>query len=718
MIERKIPVSRLLLIWVVLALMVPVLVAAQSRRRSVAPAPAQGPAAQLTAKSFAADLKEAYLTDDGIAYVRPGLKIKVNSITIGSDRKPVVDVSLTDNFDQPIDRLGKTTPGAVSLSFILAWYNPATRQYVSYTTRTVTTPASSPRPNVTATQAAADSQGTFTDLETGHVKYTFRTVLPAGFDATKTHTLGIYSTRNLTDIVGKNYYANVEHDFRPDGGTVTDKWDKIRDAASCLNCHDPLSAHGGSRRDVKLCVLCHQPQTIDPDTGHTMDMKVLVHKIHMGEHLPSVQAGTPYVILGNSQSVHDYSHVLYPQDIRNCQNCHEGTNPTASAKPAQLDVWNTKPSRDACGSCHDDVNWVTGAHHAAGPQLDDNACASCHHPESELEFDASIKGAHTIPEKSGQLKGLKATIVATSDVAPGKKPTVVFKITNGDGTAVDGTKLTTFAPILAGPTTSYTKYFRETAALTKGVYDAAAGTTTYTFTNAIPADATGTWSFSGDIYRNSTLKRGDGGDDVALREAAMNPIRYVAVTGAVTPRRTSVTLAQCNTCHDRLALHGGQRMNIEECVICHNPVESDVSRRPANAGAPESVSFQRLIHRIHTGEELTQDFTVYGFGGTAHNYNEVLFPGDRRNCTKCHVNAAAASLPPPPTAGAVITLRDYFTPQGPGTAACLGCHDSKDAAAHAYLNTAKFPGSSDPAEACAACHGTGKDWAVEKVHAR
>ena len=67
-----------------LALMVPVLVGAQGRRRSASPSPSPQP----TAKSFSADLKEAYLTDDGIAYVRPGLKIKVNSITIGSDRKP------------------------------------------------------------------------------------------------------------------------------------------------------------------------------------------------------------------------------------------------------------------------------------------------------------------------------------------------------------------------------------------------------------------------------------------------------------------------------------------------------------------------------------------------------------------------------------------------------------------------------------------------------
>ena len=362
---------------------------------------------------------EAYLADDTIAYIRPGLKINVKSVSIGSDRKPVVEFYLTDSLDQPVDRLGKTTPGAISLSFILAYYDPATRQYTSYTTRSQTSPATSPKPNVTVTQAGTDSGGTFTDLETGHGKYTFKTVLPSGFDQTKTTTLGIYSTRNLTDIVGKNYFANVEYDFRPDGGTVTAKWDKFNQAASCNNCHDPLSAHGGSRQDVKLCALCHQPQTVDPDTGNTVDFKVMIHKIHMGEHLPSVGSGKPYQIIGNANSLHDFGTVAFPQDIRNCQNCHEGTN--ASAKPAQSDVWYTQPSASACGSCHDDVNFQTGANHAAGAQPD-SACTKCHTPDSGADWDASIKAAHTVPEKASQLKGLTASIVSITNFAPARRP--------------------------------------------------------------------------------------------------------------------------------------------------------------------------------------------------------------------------------------------------------------------------------------------------------
>ena len=39
---------------------------------------------------------------------------------------------------------------------------------------------------------------------------------------------------------------------------------------------------------------------------------------------------------------------------RMCSKCHDNT------KAAQADNWKTKPSRLACGACHDGINWATG----------------------------------------------------------------------------------------------------------------------------------------------------------------------------------------------------------------------------------------------------------------------------------------------------------------------------------------------------------------------
>jgi OmcA/MtrC family decaheme c-type cytochrome len=661
---------------------------------------------------------EYYLSSAQADYVRPGFKIKVNSVTIGTNRKPVVDVTINDDLGQPIDRTGVLTPGPVTLSYVLASYDPTARNYTTYATRKQTSPIT----GVTATQPTSDSGGSYKDIDLGHFTYTFGTTVSASYDVTQTHTLGVYGRRSMPGEVlnGKVYIDNDELDFRPDGQAVTVKWDAIREGNACNQCHDPLGAHGGVRREVKLCILCHSPQNTDPDTGNLLDMRVFIHKIHRGESLPSVLAGTPYHIVGNANSDNDFSTVAFPQDIRNCANCHEGRDP--ANKPSQSDVWYTKPSRAACASCHDNIDWSTGAGHPAGPQPNDNACATCHVPDSGNEFDASIKGAHTVPYRSKQLKGLNATIVSVTDTKPGNKPTVTFKLTEKDGTTLDpkpfGSSLNV---LLGGPTTDYAiDPVRENAS--GATYNASSGEAVYTFKSAIPATAKGSWSVGIEARRTVTLKKPDGSSAVDYTEGAVNPIVHIAVTDATAePRRNVVVLDNCNKCHDRLAnlfSHGGQRIALEECVICHNPNASDKARRPADQNPPESIAFKRLIHRIHTGEGLTQDFTVYGFGNTPNNFNGLRYPGDRKDCLQCHTNAATFDLPLPVGTLPVNTPRDYFSPQGPGTAACLGCHDNSDAAAHAFLNTVTFPGATSPNEACATCHGPGKDWDVAKVHAR
>src|SRR5690606_9008096 len=99
---------------------------------------------------------------------------------------------------------------------------------------------------------------------------------------------------------------NLIERFRPDGETVT----AIRELVTtetCNKCHVELAFHGGNRNEVQLCILCHSPQSVDANSGNSVDFAVMIHKIHRGEDLPSVQSGEPYQIFGFRDTLHDYS---------------------------------------------------------------------------------------------------------------------------------------------------------------------------------------------------------------------------------------------------------------------------------------------------------------------------------------------------------------------------------------------------------------------------
>jgi len=128
--------------------------------------------------------------------------------------------------------------------------------------------------------------------------------------------------------------------------------------------------------------------------------------------------------------------------------------------------------------------------------------------------------------------------------------------------------------------------------------------------------------------------------------------------------------------------------------------------------AATPISFQVMAHRIHTGAELLNPYVV---GGT--NFQEVTYPGDRRNCAACHTGTSY-QVPLPSTNVATATPNWYWTPTQPVAAACLGCHDSVSSAAHAFINTTTFGGSTLTVESCVVCHNESADFAVVKSHAR
>ena len=123
------------------------------------------------------------------------------------------------------------------------------------------------------------------------------------------------------------------------------------------------------------------PGSVDANGGESLDFKVMIHKIHAGGELASLAGpdgivwdnpattadesadNGQYAIWGNRNTKHEWWKAEFPAVIENCQKCHQGTG-------ANVDNWKTNPTREACGSCHDTVNFATGANHAGGPARD------------------------------------------------------------------------------------------------------------------------------------------------------------------------------------------------------------------------------------------------------------------------------------------------------------------------------------------------------------
>lgn len=623
--------------------------------------------------------------------VTTGAIVKIKSATINQDGTLVARFTITDSQGAGIDVNGVQTPGTVSLRFVAAYIPNGQSQYVAYTT----TVDKALNNNPSQIQAGTDSGGKFTlvDAASGTWDYTFGTKIPASYDKTATHSIGMQAERNLSAFGYPSAFdSNDVYTWVPSGAPVTNTRDVVNEAA-CNKCHNPISAHGGPRTLMSYCVLCHTPQSVNPDTYNTVDMKVFIHKLHMGSSLPSVKAGNKYFVVHRG-SVVDYSDVVFPQDIRNCTTCH-------TSSPKQSDAWKINPSREACGSCHDNVNFATGANHVNLVQVNDNQCKQCHAAQGVLDFDPAVPNAHLVPSHSAALPGIVLQIQKVDNPTPGVAPTVTFKVTDKAGNPVDISKLTQVRMILAGPNTDYgagPAGIRVTEDV--GKTPGSNGVYSYTMTNKIPVGATGSYTVSMQARNTVTLLPGTTASQTATDAAKPVEFYFSVDNTKVVPRRAVVSTAKCASCHyDLTFVHGGTRNEVQECVICHNPTLVDGTSK-------QSVSFATQIHATHRGVNLANPYVL----GTT-NYQDVLFPGDLRDCATCHINNSYQV--DKVTTTTAIASPGGFTPTTPPiAAACQGCHDDKATASHALSNTTTL------GEACVTCHGNGAEFSVDTVHAR
>ncbi|MDH3412887.1 MAG: OmcA/MtrC family decaheme c-type cytochrome [Gammaproteobacteria bacterium] len=190
-------------------------------------------------------------------------------------------------------------------------------------------------------------------------------------------------------------------------------------------------------------------------------------------------------------------------------------------------------------------------------------------------------------------------------------------------------------------------------------------------------------------------------------------------------QRQVVSIDNCNECHNKLALHGSNRIDTQFCVICHTDQRrfgrTDVASTnlafPALTETPtvdpvtgftrysyspttyvgdgETMGdFPRLVHKIHSGHDLLkQNYNYANFPFNLKHFS--LLNEGQRMCTKCHDNTKAAQAD------------NYKTV--PSRIACGACHDGIDFATGTGTTlggatTGHVGGAQANDSGCAGCH--------------
>lgn len=516
-------------------------------------------------------------------------------------------------------------------------------------------------------------------------------------------------------------------DFIPaTGQVVTDASGRdVISGDSCIECHSGtkrFAAHHATRQDPRYCMVCHNEQikygskeaavvngnydgvSTNMINGFAVgNFTTFVHKIHMGTKLS--KTGYNFEDAAVNVPAMNFEKVAYPQDIRNCTKCHKNS--------ANADNWMNVPSRSACGSCHDSINFTNGSHNG---QTSDIGCAGCHNP-------AAVKAVHT-QNLPATADAAKRTMTATiTDVTVDANGVVKAKFTVKDGgvAVTDTAKFSVAAATLvklskgadgAYRWVSYINQFRSKVATMTPVLQATAdtggiitangdGTFTYTFgldndstglhsvnniTIAPVKRSTGTWPAS---YANVVAYEPTKTHRVALSIQKVNAdatkvdnntdsfLDFVPAGGAVTETKNVLAMQNCNTCHNGKKMHRGY--SIEFCVTCHNEGTKD----PISG---ESVDLQHIVHKIHSG--------IAGYKINGEDFGYVRYPGATNKCQVCHVEGT----------GAPANAANWRTT--PTANACITCHSNSLATTHAAQND----------NTCVVCHAPGRTADSQIMH--
>jgi hypothetical protein len=416
-----------------------------------------------------------------------------------------------------------------------------------------------------------------------------------------------------------------------------------------------------------------------------------VHGVHRGAGLTNPTNTDPTWGLFRK-----YTEVVFPADVRNCTTCHLD------------DSWKTRPTRSACGSCHDGVDWTTGANHdqngAPGAQGNDDMCSECHVSGSPA---ADIEAVHAVPPA---VRPYAVGIALTPAPANGsfyvdEDVDLELTLTTLAGDPVDWTSVTTagwnssrlfvsgprdrtapaLTELVSNPLDSADQYIElRTPSASDARITRAGNVLTYDL-DSVAGLRPGTYTVFLRLRRTST-------ETYSIAKAS-----FQVGTGADEPRPAS----GCTACHGGTGMHStAMPFDTDLCKSCHdyalgpNP-EISIGWSDSGYGYGRTP-LVRYVHQFHYGRYLT-DPTVPHYS----SFQPVVFPQDIRNCTSCHAESDAWN-------------------EKPSRLACTACHDGAAAWVHVTLETLdptpSQPYSGDEAESCAVCHAGDADFAPAVVH--
>lgn len=579
-----------------------------------------------------------------------------------------------------------------NVSFAIAKLVPGTNsnpdQWVNYVYRTETAtagvgPAGKPV-LATAQQATTDSKQTDAALAAaqlvynpdGYYTYTFKTDIKdptktngVVFEPDRTHRIAIQLSykNNAGETVLVNPYFDVTFDASGKSVAVTDpnKTRKMTDVTSCNSCHEKLALHGGGRVDTQYCVMCHNPGTTDANSGNVLTLSTMAHKIHSGKllkaNLDNGKGGEDYTIWGYQNTKVGFAEVGFPQDLRNCTKCHSATNPNTP----QGDNWKTKPSKEACLTCHaNNAGSDWDASHkvfagtlvkagAAAKDMTNAQCADCHKVGSNISPERVHWNQN---EENAAL--YKMNIDSTTYDPATRKVTIKYFLSNPNSNNAAYNLVTsecTAAPVCSTSTKfgnlrfylAYQNMVGQPAAVTEfsaynnggsgaNVYaytGANDGSNHYTATISVPPDTTTSIAAGtarvvsiGQIKEPkleakwATDPRPEVTPRVLINTVVQHTFKELALSGTLNPRRVIVANEKCNACHGALgttsgsntlaeAFHGGARTTVEACVTCHDVNRMSSTVMTNGLALNESYQFKRMIHGIHGNSKRTYPFT-------------------------------------------------------------------------------------------------------------